>query len=179
MKLKMIYLIILLPLALFFVVGLYNAKQLQHIHLQQEVTIDASRESVFDQVVYLKNFPSWSPFLEADPSQKIAVKGADGQIGAQYHWEGNKGKDLGYQEIKAIKPLEYVKMGCVIQKPFQAQPTFEYAFSTDGHQTSVIQDFKLQSGMVDAFFMWMFGAKKSIAKMNARGMALLKLASEG
>ena len=51
---------------------------------------------------------------------KTEVKGKDGQIGAQFHWNGNKGKDLGYQEITEIKPLEYIKMECDIQKPFKA-----------------------------------------------------------
>ncbi len=69
-------------------------------------------------VVYLENFPRWSPFYEADPTQIIEVKGKDGQTGVQYHWDGNKGKDLGYQEITVIKPLEYIKMECDIQKPF-------------------------------------------------------------
>ncbi|MEM6379571.1 MAG: hypothetical protein AAF705_15300 [Bacteroidota bacterium] len=39
---------------------------------------------------------------------------------------------------------------------------------------TVTQDFKLQSGLVDAFFMWIFGAKKEMAKTNERGLTLLK-----
>ena len=79
--------------------------------------------------MYLKNFTKWSPFYEVDPKQKTEVKGNDGQVGAQFHWNGNKGKDLGYQEIKEIKPLAYIRMECEIQKPFKANPTFEYSFS--------------------------------------------------
>ena len=174
----MILSIILIALIVFLGIGFYNASKLQHIHLQKQVTIKGTEKVVFDQVLYLKNFPKWSPFFEADPSQKIEIKGTDGQIGAQYHWKGNQGKDLGYQEIKMIKPLEYIKMGCVIKKPFQARPTFEYTFSSAGHQTQVIQDFNLKSGIVDAFFMWLFSAKKEMATLNARGLELLKLAVE-
>ncbi len=165
-------------LVLFLGVGLYNASKLRQIHIQKTVTINADMQTTFNNVLYLKNFTKWSPFYEADPTQKTEVKGTDGQVGAQFHWEGNKGKDLGYQEIKEIQPLKYIKMGCVIQKPFMATPTFEYSFSKTGNIVKVTQDFNLESGMGDAFFMWLFGAKKDMEKMNGRGMALLKTLCE-
>ena len=160
------------------VIGFYKASGLKHISIQKSVEIDAPVEKVFAQVVYLKNFPNWSPFLEADPTQKIEIKGNDGQVGTQYHWEGNKGKDLGFQEIKEIKSNQYIKMECDIQKPFQAQPVFEYTFSQIGERTKVTQDFTLKSGLIDAFFMWVFNARKDMSGMNERGMQLLKIASE-
>ncbi len=158
--------------------GLYNASKLQHIQIVKTVNITSDIETVFNNVVYLKNFPKWSPFLEADPTQKIEIKGTDGQVGAQYHWDGNEGKDLGYQEIKEIKNLEYIKMECDIQKPFNAQPTFEYTFKQEGGHIKVTQDFNLNSSLVDAFFMGIFGVKKDMEKINARGMELLKKVSE-
>jgi hypothetical protein len=175
---KILFSIVAGAVLVFLGVGSYNASQLQHIHIQKTVSINAELETVFNNVVYLKNFPKWSPFLEADPSQKVEVKGPDGQVGAQYHWEGNSGADLGYQEIKRIENQKYVKMGCDIQKPFEAKPTFEYSFEQSGNAITVTQDFDVQSGFADAFFMWLFGAKEDIAKTNARGMELLKIASE-
>lgn len=174
----MIIISIVTVFVLFLGFGFYNANKLQDIHIQKTVTINASEKVVFDNVLYLKNFPEWSPFLEVDPSQKTEVKGVDGKLGAQYHWNGNGGKDVGFQEIKEIKPLQYIRMECDIKKPFQAQPVFEYAFTKLPNGTRVTQDFKLKSGLVDAFFMWLFGAKSDMEKMNARGMELLKIASE-
>ncbi|MGP1993575.1 SRPBCC family protein [Zobellia laminariae] len=174
----MILIIITVALVLFLGIGFYNASKLQQIHIQKVVNINADAETTFDNVLYLKNFPKWSPFYEADPTQKTEVKGNDGQVGAQFHWEGNKGKDLGYQEIKEIRPLEYIKMECDIQKPFKANPTFEYSFSQTGNIVKVTQDFNLESGLVDSFFMWLFGAKKEMEKMNARGLELLKITCE-
>jgi len=174
----MILTIITVALILFLGIGFYSATKLQHIRIQKTVNISADIQTTFDNVLYLKNFPKWSPFYEADPTQKTEVKGNDGQIGAQFHWDGNNGKDLGYQEIKEIKPLEYIKMECDIQKPFKANPTFEYSFSNSGNKVKVTQDFNLESGLVDSFFMWLFGAKKDMEKMNERGMELLKIACE-
>lgn len=174
----MILITIAVGVVLFLGIGFYNAAKLQQITIQKAVNINADIQNTFDNVRYLKNFPKWSPFYEADPTQKTEVKGNDGQVGAQFHWNGNKGKDLGYQEIKEVKPLSYIKMECDIKKPFKANPTFEYSFSKTGNIVKVTQNFKLKSGMVDAFFMWLFGAKKDMEKMNKRGMELLKIVSE-
>lgn len=175
---RMIITAILVILIPFLGIGSYNANKLKHIHIQKTVHINADLQNVFDHVVFLKFFPKWSPFYEADPTQKIEIKGTDGEVGAQYHWEGNKGKDLGYQEIKEIVPLKYIKMECNIQKPFKARPTFEYSFVKTENTIKVTQDFNLKSSSVDAFFMWLFGAKKDMDKMNERGMELLKQAVE-
>ncbi len=174
----MILPIIVIALVAFFGFAFYKANQLTTIHIQKSVTINSSQEEVFDMVRYLDNFPKWSPFLAADPNQKYEVKGTDGQPGAQYHWEGNGGKDLGYQEIVKVNAPHVINMKCNIQKPFKAHPTFDYSFSTSANKTTVTQDFKLESGLVDAFFMWVFGAKKEMGAMNKKGLNLLKAAIE-
>lgn len=174
----MVISIILLILCVFSGIAIAKAGKLRHIHIQKEVVIEGTIEEVFNQVVYLKNFPQWSPFLEADPTQQVKVTGTDGIVGAQYHWVGNKGKDIGYQEVKEINPGEYVRMECDIQKPFTAQPVFEYRFIPMGDRVKVVQDFNLKSSRIDAFFMWVFGAKKDMAKMNERGLELLKQSIE-
>ncbi|MEM9894991.1 MAG: hypothetical protein AAF789_01360 [Bacteroidota bacterium] len=159
-------------------IGFSKAQKLRNIHIQKEVLIAGSLADVYEQVIYLSNFPNWSPFMEADPEQQVKVVGEDGKVGAQYHWVGNKGKDVGFQEIVAFKSFEYVKMQCDIQKPFKARPIFEYHFEQLGNHVRVKQDFYLRSSTVDAFFMWVFGAKKDIAKLNQRGLELLKEAVE-
>lgn len=170
----LVALLIIGPIVLIFLILVLTTRKLRDIHIRKTTTIHADLKSVFEQVLYLDNFPKWSPFLEVDPDQTIKVKGTDGQVGAQYHWEGNKGKDLGFQEIKKIEHLRYIKMECSIQKPFEAQPTFEYSFQENQNSVTVIQDFSLKSGAVSALFMGIFGAKKQMEKMNARGLELLQ-----
>jgi hypothetical protein len=178
MKKKMILLTVLLAVVVFVTFGLYKANGLTNIQIIKSVTIKGSKEEVFDMVRYLKNFPKWSPFLAQDPAQKYEVKGTDGAVGAQYHWDGNKGKDLGYQEIVRIDTFKFVGMRCDIQKPFVAKPTFEYSFKETAGGIEVTQDFKLTSGKIDAFFMWLFGAKKEMEKTNQQGLELLKKSIE-
>lgn len=174
MNKKMIFLIIILAIVAFISFGLYKASDLKSIQIVNTVTIKGTQQEVFNMVKYLNNFPKWSPFLAQDPSQKYTVKGTDGTVGAQYHWDGNKGKDIGYQEIVKIDELSFVGMRCDIQKPFVAKPTFDYYFTTTTNGIEVKQDFKLESGLVDAFFMWLFGAKSEMEKTNKQGLDLLK-----
>ena len=166
---------IIFAVALSFVLfGLYHANKLTLIEITKEVTIDGSQKEIFDMVKYLGNYPKWSPFLELDPEQKYELKGKDGKAGAQFHWNGNGGKDLGYQEILKLDEPNFVGIKCNIEKPFKSNPTFEYTFSCTSQGTLVTQHFKVESGLVSAFFMWIFGAKNEISTINARGLTLLK-----
>jgi hypothetical protein len=176
MNKKMILTIIGIALAAFIGFGLYKASGLKSIQIVKTVTIKASKQNVFDMVKYLKNFPKWSPFLVQDPSQKYEVKGQDGTVGAQYHWDGNKGKDLGYQEIVKIDELNFIGKRCDIQKPFVAKPTFDYYFTENANGIEVKEVFKLESGMANAFFLWLFGAKAEMEKTNQQGLDLLNKA---
>ncbi len=175
---KMIISIIIAALVAFIGFGLYKASSLKNIQIVKSVTINASKEEVFNMVRYLKNFPKWSPFLAEDPTQKYEVKGEDGMVGAQYHWDGNNGKDLGFQEIVKIDTFSFVGMQCDIQKPFVAKPTFDYYFTETANGIEVKQDFKVESELVPAFFMWLFGAKTEMEKTNQKGLDLLKKAIE-
>lgn len=173
-KMTTIILIIVVALVAFIGFGLYKASGLKSIQIVKSITVKASKQEVFDMVKYLKNFPKWSPFLVQDPAQKYEVKGTDGLVGAQYHWEGNKGKDLGYQEIVKIDALNFIGKKCDIQKPFVAHPTFDYYFTENANGIEVKEIFKLESGLVDAFFLWLFGAKAEMEKTNQQGLELLK-----
>ncbi|MBB6002657.1 SRPBCC family protein [Arcicella rosea] len=174
----MILSITAIALVAFLSFGFYKASGLKNIQIVKSVTVKASKEEAFDMVRYLKNFPKWSPFLAQDPTLKYEVKGNDGIVGTQYHWEGNQGKDLGYQEIMKVENYQFVGMKCYIQKPFSAEPTFDYSFKESPDGIEITQDFKLESGLVDAFFLWLFGAKAEMEKTNQQGLDLLKKAVE-
>jgi hypothetical protein len=178
MNKKMILSIIGIALVAFIGFGLYKASGLTSIQIVKTVTIKGSKQEVFDMVKNLNDFPKWSPFLVQDPSQKYEIKGTNGAVGSQFHWVGNGGKDVGYQEITKIDEVTFIGKKCDIQKPFVAKPTFEYNFSETAEGVTVKETFKLQSGLVDALFLWIFGAKAEMEKTNQQGLDLLKKAVE-
>ncbi|MDZ7936232.1 MAG: SRPBCC family protein [Emticicia sp.] len=175
---KKVLVVIVCLLIGFLGYGVGRAVKLQNLQIVKSVTVKGSPKEVFDMVRYLGNFPKWSPFLAEDPSQKYEVKGTDGEVGASYHWVGNGGEDVGYQTIMQIDTLNFVGMKCDIQKPFVAKPSFEYSFKETPDGVVVTQDFKLESGLVEAFFMWAFGAVKDMENTNQQGLDLLKKAVE-
>ncbi|MGL4630252.1 MAG: SRPBCC family protein [Leadbetterella sp.] len=174
---KKVLLIIAVILVAFLGFGFFQASKITSLKIVKSVTVSGSKQEVFDMVKYLNNFPKWSPFLVQDPGQKYEVKGTDGTVGAQYHWVGNGGEDVGFQEIVAIDSA-FIGMKCDIQKPFVAKPSFDYSFQETPSGVEVTQEFKLESGLVDAFFMWAFGAVKSMEETNQQGLDLLKKAVE-
>lgn len=178
MNKKMILTIVVLAFGALVAFGLFQASKLMSIQIVKSITVKGSKEKAFDMVRYLKNFPKWSPFLAQDPSQKYEVKGTDGAVGAQYHWLGNGGKDVGFQEIIKIDTFNFIGLKCDIQKPFVATPTFDYTFKETANGIEIVQDFKLQSELVPSLFMWIFGAKSQMEKTNQQGLDLLKIAIE-
>jgi ribosome-associated toxin RatA of RatAB toxin-antitoxin module len=178
MKIKMIIGILIGAILLFLVFGFYQASKLKTIEITRTVVIRSPQENVYGLISSLNRYPEWSPFLAQDPTQQYSVKGKDDTVGAQYHWEGKGGKDLGYQEIVRLEPNKSVGIQVYIQKPFKAAPTFDYSISSKGSNTEVTQRFVLKSGLVDAFFMWVFGIKKEMEATNQQGLELLKKALE-
>jgi uncharacterized protein YneF (UPF0154 family) len=175
---KKILIIVAIALLAFVCIGLFKAQKIQKLQITKTVSINGSKGEVLEMVQYLRNFPKWSPFLAQDPSQKVRIEGVDGRVGAQYHWLGNGGEDVGYQEIVKIDTTGFVGMKCFIVKPFAAQPTFEYTMTEKNDGVTVTQDFKLESSLSDAFFMWAFGAVKDMENTNQQGLDLLKKAVE-
>jgi hypothetical protein len=175
---KKVLSIIAIALVAFLGFGFFQASKLQKIQIVKTATINGSKKQVFEMVSNLKNFPKWSPFLVQDPSQKYEIKGTDGAVGSQYHWVGNKGEDVGYQEIVKVDTFAFVGKRCDIQKPFVAKPTFDYTFKETPAGIEVKEEFNLESGLVDAFFLWAFGAKSEMEKTNQQGLDLLKKSIE-
>lgn len=173
-----IIIVIVFALVAFVGYGMYKASDLKSIKIVTTTTVKGTKQEVFDMVKNLKNFPKWSPFLVQDPTQKYELKGTDGTLGSQYHWVGNKGKDVGYQEITKIEEQSFIGKKCDIQKPFVAKPTFEYNFTETPNGILVSETFKLESKQIDAFFLWVFGAKAEMEKTNNQGLELLKKAVE-
>lgn len=162
----------------FLVFGFFQSQKLQKLRIQKSVVISAQKNEVIDMIRYLNNFPKWSPFLAEDPTQKIKVTGLDGFVGAKYHWVGNGREDVGYQEIMKIDTTGYIGMKCFIEKPFKAQPSFDYTIQQTANGVEVNQDFYLESSTVDAFFLWAFGAAKDMEDTNQKGLDLLKKSLE-
>ncbi len=161
-------------IACLFVYAFIRAGAHQSVVIQKTVTAKSTPRAAYDLVRTLADFPRWSPFVVEDPAQKHEVKGRDGELGAQFHWVGNGGKDVGYQEIVRLDAARAIGMRCDIRKPFVAQPTFDYTFEAVPEGVRVTQVFRLKSARIDAFFLWAFKVVPKMGATNELGLSRLK-----
>jgi hypothetical protein len=140
--------------------------------------IQASKQDVFDQIRYLKNFPNWSPFKVQDPEQKSHVTGNDGEVGATFHWEGVKEKSVGSQTITAISGNDKLTLTCNITVPFQSNPVFEYTLVEKNGGVELTQNFYTQMPVPTNIIGLLMGLKGEISAINKQGLSLLKKVTE-
>lgn len=140
--------------------------------------IRASKQQIYDQLRFMKNFPNWSPFKAQDPEQKFAVSGQDGQIGATFSWEGVKEKSKGSQKVVALKENERVEIQCNITEPFQSKPSFTYTLVEKNGGVEIVQTFEAEMPVPTNVFGMLLGLKSKIAATNQQGLDLLKKVSE-
>ncbi|MBC7868328.1 MAG: hypothetical protein H7X88_12405 [Gloeobacteraceae cyanobacterium ES-bin-316] len=150
----------------------------KRIVVRNSTFVMASKQAVFDQLRFMKNFPGWSPFRVQDPEQKFSISGTDGQVGATFSWEGVKEKSKGSQKIVFIKGNDQVKLHCNITEPFQSDPTFNYLLTEKNGGVEVVQDFDLTLPAPANILGLLFGLKNKISATNKQGLSLLKQAAE-
>ena len=87
--------------------------------IEREITIDRSRQDVFDYVRNLKNQDHFNKWVMVDPGMKKEFRGIDGRAGFVYACDGNKKAGAGEQEILHI--TEGRKIGWEIRfiRPFK------------------------------------------------------------
>jgi hypothetical protein len=150
----------------------------KRISVTNKQFIKASKQHVFDQLRYMKNFPKWSPFLVQDPEQKYTVSGQDGEVGATYSWEGVKEKSKGSQRVAKLKSTDEVFIECNITVPFQSNPTFSYSLVEKDGGVEVVQHFDTEMPVPSNIFGLLLNLKEKISATNKQGLELLKKVSE-
>ena len=150
----------------------------KRISVSNTTFINASKQHVFDQLRYMKNFPKWSPFLVQDPEQKYTVSGQDGEVGATFSWEGVKEKSKGLQRVAKLKSIDEVVIECNITVPFQSNPTFSYSLVEKDGGVEVVQHFDAEMPAPSNIFGLLLNLKEKISATNKQGLELLRQACE-
>lgn len=130
-----ILLIIAVPVALFLLAGLLVKKEYS---IERQITINKTKQEVFDYVRFLKNQEHYNKWVMVDPAMKKNFKGTDGTVGFVYAWDGNKKAGKGEQEIKQLRDGESMGMELRFEKPFAGTATaFFSTTSAQAGQTTV------------------------------------------
>ncbi len=112
--------------------------------VERQVTINKSKQEVFDYVKHLKNQDNFSKWANIDPAMKKSYSGTDGQPGFVSAWESERddvGK--GEQEIKSIEDGKRIDYELRFKEPFASTaPAYITTESIDENTTKVAWGFK-------------------------------------
>jgi len=59
-------------------------------HVERTIEINASKEIVWEQVKYFKNWSKWSPWYKSDSTIRYSYGGEDGNVESFYAWESEE-----------------------------------------------------------------------------------------
>lgn len=121
--LKRIGIVVIILIALVLILGLFiNGKYA----VEREVTINKSKQEVFDYVKYLKNQDNFSVWAKIDPTMKKEYRGEDGTVGFVSAWDSeNKEAGKGEQKILKIDGSNRIDYETHFIKPFEST---DYAY---------------------------------------------------
>ncbi len=85
--------------AVFVAVGFILPSNYQ---VQREITINASADKIYPNIVNLKSWPQWAVWFMRDPNMAVSFSGPDRAIGMQTSWE-SESQGNGEMEIVSLK----------------------------------------------------------------------------
>ena len=113
------------------------ALQPAEFRVARSATMSAPAAAVFAQVNDLHKWEAWSPWAKRDPAMKQTYDGAPAGVGAISAWAGNREVGEGRMTITESRPDELIRFRLEFFKPFTATNTAEFAFKSEGNQTTV------------------------------------------
>lgn len=103
----------------------------------RDISIAASPEQVYPELVDFHRWQAWSPWEDLDPDQKRIYGGAATGLGARYAWSGNRKVGQGRMEIIEANPPGRVQLDLRFIKPFKSSSTTTFDLQPEGDQTRV------------------------------------------
>ncbi|NVK21174.1 MAG: SRPBCC family protein [Kangiellaceae bacterium] len=105
--LKWFFIILATLVAILVIAGFFLPKE---SHVERSTTINASMDTVFQQVNSFQNFNQWSPWVEKDPNATYTYSGPDAGVGNKMAWASElREVGSGSQEIVESDYPRHVK----------------------------------------------------------------------
>ena len=175
--LKKILIVIAIIIAIPLIIALFVEKDYA---VELEITINKSKQEVFDYVKFLKNQDNFSKWSTMDPKMKKTYQGTDGTVGFVSAWESNdENVGVGEQEIKKIAEGERIDFELRFIKPFEAtEPAFMSTESVTENQTKVKWGFSGHMNYPMNIMMLFMDFEKMIGDDLQTGLSNLKTVLE-
>ncbi len=144
--------------------------------VEKEVTINKSKQEVFDYIKSLKNQEKFSKWASMDPDMERTYSGTDGTVGFVAGWKSdNPDVGVGEQEIISIKNGERIDFELRFMEPFEASDkAYMTTESVGNNQTKVKWGFNGRMDYPMNFMMVFMDMEEMIGNDFAIGLENLK-----
>jgi len=128
--------VLFLILILFIGTAIYVAVQPNDYQFSRSRVIEAPVPVVFDKVNELKDWPSFSPWIEQDPEANLNFKDTTSGVGAGYSWNGEILGE-GSMSIVDVEKDKNINQQIEFVKPFESQSNINWDFQPVENGTKV------------------------------------------
>ena len=173
--LKIIGIILLLAVAFVLIAGIFLPRT---YHLEKDITVNASREIVWNHVSSLQAMEKWSPWSDIDPAMRVTHEGKPGTVGSVYRWEGNRDAGSGNQTITKIQSTERVETRLNFIKPFKGEADTYVVLAGSGNGTNVTWGFDTKYSYPMNVMQLFVDMDEMMGKQYDKGLSKLKTLSE-
>ena len=136
--LKVIGILLLVIIAFLLIAAIFLPKT---VHLEKEITINASPEKIWPLVNNFKNHTKWSPFIKKDPNVVLSYEGRDATVGSVYAWKGNKEVGSGRQTMTKLDEPRRVESHLHFIEPFEGEAQAFMILTPTGQSTKTVWGF--------------------------------------
>ncbi len=174
---KKILIVLAIIIAIPLIMALFIKKDYA---VEREVSINKSKQEVFEYIKMLKNQDYFSVWSMKDPNMKKTYTGTDGSVGFISAWESeNKEVGKGEQEIVKITEGERMDVKLRFKIPFEAEDdAYFITESVTPTQTKVKWGFTGSMPYPMNFMCLFFDMDKEVGKDLEGGLANLKVVLE-
>lgn len=174
----MIDIILILIVVAVIIVLVIAARQPADFRITRTGIISAPASAIFPHVNNLQNWEAWSPWAKLDPNAKNAFEGPSEGVGAKMSWAGNNKVGIGSMTITESRPNDFIQFRLEFQKPMQATNTAEFAFKSEGDQTTVTWTMTGTNNFMGKVMGLIMNCDKMVGGQFAQGLASLKAVVE-
>ena len=106
--------------------------------VERATSIDAAPSEVFEHLSDFHQWGDWSPWDELDPDMTKSYTGDAGQVGAGYHWTGNRKVGEGRMTTTSMDPPKQLDIKLEFVKPFKSESETTFLVEPQGDGSNVI-----------------------------------------
>ncbi|GAB18968.1 hypothetical protein GOEFS_071_00120 [Gordonia effusa NBRC 100432] len=104
--------------------------------ITRDIDVVASPADIHPYLTDFRQWVRWSPWENVDPDLQREYSGADGGVGAEYAWTGNKKAGAGSMTITGDTPNR-VEVRLVFSRPMKATNDVVFTLDSSGNTTKV------------------------------------------